>query len=76
MNSTPINLCGMRASLGPPKSIEPILTPGYELCPCLIKMIQNNYSFSREDDENPYSHLEEFCKFLHACVSLACQTIP
>jgi hypothetical protein len=50
----------MRASLGPLKSIKPILTLGYELRPCLIKMIQNNYSFSGEDDENPYSHLEEF----------------
>jgi hypothetical protein len=70
MNSTPINLCGMRASLGPPKSIEPILTSSYELHPCLIKMIQNNYSFSGEDDENPYSHLEEFLQ-ISACLRIA-----
>jgi hypothetical protein len=47
------------ASLGPPKYVEPILTPGYEMCPSLIKLIRDQ-SFSREDDENTYSHLQEF----------------
>ena len=47
------------ASLEPPKSLEPILTPGYELHPCFIKLIQDQ-SFSGEGDENPYSHLQEF----------------
>jgi len=40
-NSTPICLYGMRKSFGPPKFVEPIITPGYELRPCLIKMIQD-----------------------------------
>ena len=47
------------ASLKPPKSLEPILTPGYELRPCLIKFIQDK-SFLGEGDENPYSHQREF----------------
>ena len=54
-------------SLEPPKSLEPILTPGYELRPCFIKLIQDK-SFSEEGDENPYSHLQEFeqtCACLH-----------
>ena len=46
-------------SLKPPKSLEPILTPGYELYPCFIKLIREQ-SFSVEGDENPYSHLREF----------------
>ena len=69
MNSTPIYQYTkpMSASFGPPKSIEPILTPGYELRPCLIKLIWDQ-SFSGEGDENPYSHLQEFeqtCACLH-----------
>ena len=61
MDSTPIYQYAKptSASLEPPKSSEPILTPSYELCPCFIKLIQDQ-SFSREDDENPYSHLQEF----------------
>ena len=47
------------ASLEPPKSLEPILTRGYELRQCLIKLIWDK-SFSGEGDENPYSHLQEF----------------
>jgi hypothetical protein len=49
----------MSASLGPPKSSEPILTPGYELHPCFIKLIRDK-SVSGEGNENPYSHLLEF----------------
>ena len=49
----------MSTSLEPPKSLEPILTPGYELHPCFIKLIQDK-SFLGEGDENPYSHLQEF----------------
>ena len=49
----------MSASLKAPKSLEPILTPGYELRPCFIKLIREQ-SFSGEGDENPYSHLQEF----------------
>ena len=69
MNSTPIYQYTKptSASFGLPKSIEPILTPGYELRPCFIKLIQEQ-SFSGEGDENPYSHLLEFeqtCACLH-----------
>jgi hypothetical protein len=59
MNSTPIRLYGMSVSFGPPKSSEPILTPSYELHPCLIKMIRYQ-SYLGEGNENPYSHLWEF----------------
>jgi hypothetical protein len=47
------------ARLQPQESSKPILTPGYELRPCLINMVQDQ-SFLDEDDENPYSHLNEF----------------
>ena len=69
MNSTPIYLYAAPTSarLEPPKSIEPILTPSYELCLCLIKLIQEQ-SFSGEGYGNPYSHQWEFeqtCSCLH-----------
>ena len=69
MDSTPIYQYAkpMSASLEPPKSLEPILTPGYELRTCFIKLIREQ-SFSEEGDENPYSHLQEFeqtCACLH-----------
>jgi hypothetical protein len=71
MDSTPIYQYAKptSASLGPPQSIEPILTPGYELCPNLIKLIWDQ-SFSREGDENPYSHLQEF-EWIYACLRIA-----
>jgi hypothetical protein len=53
--------------LEPLKSSKPILTPGYELCPCLIKIIWEQ-SFLGKGDENPYSRLQEFeqtCACLH-----------
>jgi hypothetical protein len=61
MNSNPIRLYGAptSASLRPSKFVEPILTPGYELCPCLIKIIQD-LPFLKEGNENPYSHLQKF----------------
>ena len=61
MDNTPIYQYAKPTSarLEPPKSIEPILTPGYELCPCLIKLIREQ-SFSGKGDEHPYSHLQEF----------------
>ena len=61
MDSTPIYQYAkpMSISLKPPKSSGPNLTPGYELRPCFIKLIQDK-SFSGEGDENPYSHLQEF----------------
>jgi hypothetical protein len=61
MNSTPIYQYAkpMSTSLKPLESIEPILTPGFELSPSFIQLIRDN-SFSGEGDENPYSHLWEF----------------
>ena len=58
MDSTPIYQYAKptSVSLEPPKSSEPILTTGYELHPCLIKLIRDQ-SFLGEGDENPYSHL-------------------
>ena len=58
MDSTPIYQYAtpMSARLKQPKSSEPILTPGYELRLCLIKLIQDQ-SFSGEGNKNPYSHL-------------------
>jgi hypothetical protein len=61
MNSTPIYQYAKptSTSLKPLESIEPILTPGFELSPSFIQLIQDQ-SFSGEGDENPYSHLREF----------------
>jgi hypothetical protein len=47
------------AHLEPLESLKPILTPGYELRPSLINLVQE-HSFSGEGDENPYTHLREF----------------
>ena len=60
MDSTPIYQYAKptSASLKPLESSEPIITPGYELRPCL-KLIWDQ-SFLGEGDENPYSHLWEF----------------
>ena len=59
--STPIYQYAAPTStrLEPLESSKPILTPSYELRPCLINMVQDQ-SFSGKDDENPYSHLNEF----------------
>ena len=40
-NITPINqfAAPMGAQLEPPKSLKPILTPGYELHPCLLNLV-------------------------------------
>ena len=71
MDSTPIYQYAKprSASLEPSKSSEPILTPGYELRPDLIKLIREQ-SFSEEGDENPYSHLQEFEQTC-ACLRIA-----
>ena len=42
-----------------PPSHHPILTPGYEIRPCLVAMVRSQ-SFSERKDENPYTHLREF----------------
>ena len=59
----------MSACLEPPESSKPILTPGYELCPCLINMVWDQ-SFLGEDDENPYSYLNELEQTC-ACLCIA-----
>ena len=61
MNSTPIYqyVAPTSACLEPLESSEPLLASGYELRPCLIKLIQDQY-FSGEGNENPYSHLRGF----------------
>jgi len=69
MNNTPIYQYAKptSVSLEPPKSSEPIITPGYELLLGSIKLIQDK-SFLREGNKNPYSHLQEFeqtCACLH-----------
>ena len=68
-NITPINqfTAPTGAQLEPLESLKPILTPGYELRPSLINLVQEQ-SFSGEGDENPYTHLREFeqtCACLH-----------
>jgi hypothetical protein len=70
MNSTPIYqyVKPTSISLKPPESLEPILTPGYELRPCLINMIREQ-SFLGEGDANPYSHLREFLQ-TYACLRI------
>ena len=71
LESTPIHqyAAPMSAHLEPPKSSKPILTPSYELRLCLINMVRDQ-SFSSEDDENPYFHLNEFEK-TYACLRIA-----
>ena len=71
MDSTPIYQYNapISAYLEPPESSKPILTPDYELRPCLIKLIQDK-SFSGEGNENPYSHLQEF-EQICACLRIA-----
>jgi len=71
MDSTPIYqyVKPTSASLEPPKSLEPILTPSYELRPCLLKLIRDKF-FLGEGDENPYSHLQEF-EQTYACLHIA-----
>ena len=59
----------MSASLKPPESSDPIITPSYELRLYLIKLIQDK-SFLAEGDENPYSHLREFEQTC-ACLRIA-----
>jgi hypothetical protein len=61
IDSTPIYqyAASMSTSHRPKESSKPILTPAYDLRPCLIAMVQNQ-SFSGKEDENPYLHLQEF----------------
>ena len=71
LESTPIYqyTAPTSACLQPLESTKPILTPGYELRPCLINMVWDQY-FLGEDDENPYSHLNEFEQTC-ACLCIA-----
>ena len=68
--STPIHqyVAPMSARLEPPKSSKPILTPDYELHPCLINMVRKQ-PFLGKDDENPYFHLREF-EQTYACLHI------
>ena len=70
MDNTPIYQYAKPTSarLEPPKSTEPILTPSYELRPCLIKYIQEQ-SFSGEGNENAYLPLWEF-EQTYACLHI------
>ena len=71
MDSTPIYQYAKptSASLKPPESLDPIITPGYELRLYLIKLIRDK-SFSGEGNENPYSHIREFEQTC-ACLRIA-----
>ena len=71
MDSTPIIqfLAPKGELLEPPPSSHPILTDGYELRPTFIAMVQEQ-SFSRLEDENPYTHLREF-EQLCSCLTIA-----
>ena len=71
MDNTPIYQYAKptSASLKPPKSSEPILTPDNELRPCFIKLIRDQ-SFLGEGNKNPYSHLQEFEQTC-ACLRIA-----
>ena len=71
LESIPIYQYGAPTSacLQPKESLKPILTPGYELRPCLINMVQDQ-PFLGEDDENPYSQLNEFEQTC-ACLRIA-----
>ena len=70
MNSTSIYQYAKltSASVKPLESLEPIIIPAYELCPCFIKLIQDQ-SFSGEGDENPYSHVQVF-EQTYACLRI------
>jgi len=71
LESTPIYQYGAATSISlqPKESSKPILTPSYELRSCLVNMVQDQ-PFSGEDDENPYSHLNEF-EQTYACLRIA-----
>ena len=71
LESTPIYQYGapMSGRLQPQESSKPILTHGYELRPYLINMVQDQ-PFLGEDDETPYSHLNEFEQTC-ACLRIA-----
>ena len=71
LESTPIHqyAAPTSARLEPLESSKPILTPCYELRPCLINMVWDQ-SFLGEDDENPYSYLIELVQTC-ACLCIA-----
>ena len=72
LESTPIHqyTAPTSACLEPPKSSKPILTPGYELHPCLINMVEEQF-FSGEDDENTSTYVC-LSKHMHAYTLWAC----
>jgi len=46
-------------NMEPKESSKPITSSCYELCPGLIKLVQE-HTFSGNSRENPYSHLTDF----------------
>ena len=69
MDSTPIHKLSAPKGefLEPPESSKPIIASGFELRPGFIAMVWEQ-SFSGQEDENPYTHLQEFeklCSCLH-----------
>jgi hypothetical protein len=74
MDSTPIHRFSAPKDkfLGPPQSSRPITASTYELCPDFIAMVQDQ-SFSRLENEDPYTHLREF-ELLCSCLTIAGMT--
>ena len=74
MDSTPIFKYSTPKgeSLEPPLSSHHILTNGYDIRPAFIAMVQEQ-SFSRREDENPYTHLREF-EHLCSCLIFSSMT--
>jgi hypothetical protein len=69
MDSTPIYKYSapLGELLEPPKLSKPITASGYEIRPGYIAMVRDQ-PFSRHEDENAYTHLQEFeqlCSCLH-----------
>jgi hypothetical protein len=73
MDSTPIfKYSAPKGELLEPPSPHPILTSGYEICPAFIAMVWEQ-SFSRREDENPYTHLREI-EHLCSCLIFSSMT--
>jgi hypothetical protein len=74
MNSTPIHKFSTPKGefLEPPQSSKPITASSYEFHLGFIAMVQEQ-SFSGQEDENPYDHLQEF-EQLCSCLSISGMT--
>jgi hypothetical protein len=58
--------------LEPPQSSRPITASSYELRPVFIAIVQDQ-SFSRLENEDPYTHHREF-ELLCSCLTIAGMT--